>query len=129
MKITKETFEKLKKLDFALLDDRGWELPNPVPLEFETGLKRPLTLQEQIQRVMRVELSKQAQNQGRETFEESQDFAVEDPFESEMLSGYEIMDADIIMEQNDAHSAVRNQPVQPTAENENVTDDIPDDSP
>lgn len=95
MKTTKETYDKLKTLKEALLDDRGRELPNPVPLSFDAGLRRPLTLQEQIQRVLKVELSRQAQVQGYETFEESMDFDVEDPFESEALSRYEVAEDEI----------------------------------
>lgn len=83
MKITPELLEELKTLKESMLDDNGWEMPNPVPHNLDIGLDRPPTLQEQIQRVLRTELSRQAEMQGRETFDESVDFEVTDDFDAD----------------------------------------------
>lgn len=91
MKITPELYEQLKSIRRAYLDDDGKELLNPVPLHVHLGLKRPPTLREQIQRVLRSELSAQAASQGMETFAESQDFDVADEFDSPLpITPYEM---------------------------------------
>lgn len=82
------TVDMLKELTTSLIGlEDGREYPNPKKLVL-TGISRPPTLKEQIQRVLRTELSRQADEQGFETFEESQDFDIEE--ESEPLSGYEL---------------------------------------
>lgn len=66
------------------------EYPDPTPVEMPLGFKRPPTLQEEIQRIIRVQMSQQARAEGFETFEEADDFAVdEDP---DPLSAYEVME-------------------------------------
>lgn len=60
------------------LDDNGHEVPDPRPLQVPAGFKRPPTLAEQVQRLVRGALSRQAAEQGFETFEESEDFDVGD---------------------------------------------------
>lgn len=64
------------------------EYPDPTPVEMPLGFKRPPTLQEEIQRIVRIQLSQQAQAEGFETFEEANDFEMdEDP---DPLSPYEV---------------------------------------
>jgi hypothetical protein len=75
----------------AKYDKQGREIPDPNPIELPGGFNRPPTLQEQIKRFIRAELSRQAADDGDETFEEADDFDVdEDP---DPLSGYEIPEA------------------------------------
>lgn len=59
-------------------NDRGEELPDDTPIELPVKFKRPPSLQEQIQQMVRRELSEVAQSQGFESFEESDDFEVDD---------------------------------------------------
>lgn len=61
-----------------VLDENGHELPDPVPLVMPAGFKRPETLAEQVQRLVRGSLSRQAQEAGFESFEESEDFELPD---------------------------------------------------
>lgn len=69
--------EKLKR--FMFLDEKGREIPNPNPLEIPAGFKRPDTLAEQVRRLVKSSLlAEQAQDQGFETFEESEDFEIDD---------------------------------------------------
>lgn len=64
------------------------EYPDPTPVEVPLGFKRPPTLQEEIQRIIRAQLSEHAQSRGFETFEEADDFNIdEDP---DPLSPYEV---------------------------------------
>lgn len=72
------------------LNSDGWEIPDPKPVEVPAGFKRPETLAEQVQRLVRTGLSQAAARQGAETFEEAEDFDVEDddfdpstPYEAE----------------------------------------------
>lgn len=69
-------------------DDRGRELPDDTPVEVPLNWKRPPSLREMIQQHIRTEMSLTAQGEGMETFEEADDFEVdEDP---DPLSQYEL---------------------------------------
>lgn len=74
---------------FTQYDDQGREIPDPRPMSLPSGWDRPLSLSEQIKRMVRVELSRQAVDDGQESFEEADDFDVEDE-EAEFLSPYEV---------------------------------------
>lgn len=50
-------------------------------LEIPVGFHRPPSLQEQVRRLVRYEMSQEAANQGQETFEEADDFDVGDDFD------------------------------------------------
>lgn len=82
--ITEELKKNLEDLATAMLDENGSEWLNPVPHTLHTGVNRPLTLQEQIQRVMKVQLSEQMAAQGQESFDEANDFDVDDPFDQQL---------------------------------------------
>lgn len=89
IRITKELHDQLKLLGHALLDKNGHEQLDPDPV-FVDVTPRPPSLKEQIQRLMRAELSAQAAAQQHETFEEADDFDVdEDP---DPVSAYEMKD-------------------------------------
>lgn len=73
----------------ATFDSQGRQVPDPRPVEVPAGLGRPLSLHDEIKRFVRMELSRAAQAQALETFEENDDFDVED--EEELpLSDYEV---------------------------------------
>lgn len=75
----------------AEYNERGQEIPDPRPVSVPAGFQRPLSLQEEIKRFVRSELSRQAEDAGQESFEEADDFEVdEDP---DPLSPYELQDA------------------------------------
>lgn len=60
------------------LNETGQEILDPNPIEVAAGFRRPETLQESIERIMRVsEVVAQARS-GYETFEEADDFDVPD---------------------------------------------------
>lgn len=67
----------------------GKEVPDSTPVEVPLRLKRPLTMQEEMQRFIRVEASRAAEAAGYETFEESLDFDVDD---DEPLTAHEVLD-------------------------------------
>lgn len=62
----------------AKLDEHGREIGDPKPVAIPVGFKRPETLAEQVQRLVRTSISRQAEAEGKETFEESEDFDVGD---------------------------------------------------
>lgn len=69
-------------------DERGRELPDPTPIDVPLNWKRPPSMQDLIKQHIRVEMSRQAADTGMETFEEADDFEVdEDP---DPLSQYEL---------------------------------------
>lgn len=59
-------------------DEYGREIPDPRPVEIPDNYKRPPTLREQIQQAIRQEFSRVAAQHGAETFEEADDFDIED---------------------------------------------------
>lgn len=60
---------------------------DPVPVETETGLKKPESIDQKIKRLIRTEISQKVHEQGGESFKDANDFDVdEDP---EPISGYE----------------------------------------
>lgn len=66
---------------------------DPKPFEYPYPQKRPLTLQEQIARVLKTENLKAMQDQEIETYEEANDFEVEDSFhQEEPGSRYELLE-------------------------------------
>lgn len=84
------------------LDEEGREIPDPTPIELPLGMKRPETLAEQVQRLVRNQVSQYAALHGHETFEEAEDFDIEDdldpstPYELEFdpVLGKELTPAD-----------------------------------
>lgn len=63
------------------LNARGHEVGDPDPVEIPAGFRRPETLAEQVKRLIRTSLSEHAAASGMETFEEAEDFDVEDDFD------------------------------------------------
>lgn len=79
--------EELRYLRNAMLL-QGKEIFNPEPMYDNLRPERD-TIQEQIQRIVKMELSRNAMNQGYESFDEANDFDVPDE-DPEPLSGYEV---------------------------------------
>jgi len=64
------------------LDDRRREIPDPKPLAPPLGYKREPSLAERIREMVRGErLAAEARASGKETFEEADDFAIDDEFD------------------------------------------------
>lgn len=78
--ITLETIVKL--------DEKGHEIPDPNPVAMPAGFKHPESLQNQIQRLVRGQISEAADAAGFETFEDAEDFDVDD--EIDVDSPYEM---------------------------------------
>ena len=71
--------EEVETIDmFATLNADGHEVPDPTPKALPVGFKRPETLAEQVQRLVRTSVSEHAAAHGMETFEEAEDFDTED---------------------------------------------------
>jgi hypothetical protein len=67
------------------------EKPDPIPIHIPGKTDAPLTLREEMRRFVREELSKSAEEVGAETFEESNDFEIEDD-QVDLLSAYTVYD-------------------------------------
>lgn len=70
-------------------NELGQECPDDTPVEVPLGMKRPPTLQEQIQMMVRTQLSRAAERNGHETFEESNDFDVDDDDFTDQMTEHE----------------------------------------
>lgn len=128
--ITPELAEDLTKLDTAYLNPDGSEVNNPKPIVLHTFLDRPLSLQEQIERVMAGNLSRQAMEQGFETLDESQDFDVDDEFNSgNDESMYQIVDEEVpLMQQEPDGTADPSGPTFAPGEEQSPQNPVPGDS-
>lgn len=68
----------------------GHEIMDNTPIAVPTRFRRSLTLQEQIQLMIKRDMSRLAQQNGYETYEEADDFDVDD--DPEMKSPYQLDD-------------------------------------
>lgn len=91
----------------AKYDEFGREIPDQTPVELPLHFKRPKPLAQLVQDLVRTELSKQASAQGQESFDEANDFYVED--EDFPVSPHEMLDDEdfAIAEQNLLDRAAR----------------------
>lgn len=88
------------------LDDQGREVLDDTPVAIPVRMKRAETLLEQVQSVVRGELSRQAMAEGLETFDEANDFDVGDDYDPR--SEYEVDEyADEVFERDQAAQATR----------------------
>lgn len=71
-------FEEEVPTRHGQLDERGWEIPDPNPVEMPIGFERPESVEEMIQRMVRGGVSALAREAGYETFEEADNFEIED---------------------------------------------------
>lgn len=74
----KKSVSKAMSSGRARFDERGLEIPDSTPMEIPVGYRRPETLQDQIRRMVRVDLSAAAEQAGAESFDEANDFDIED---------------------------------------------------
>lgn len=78
----------------AALNSKGQEIPDQRNL-FIPGLREPESIQEQIKRILRLEIAKQAKLAEFEDMDEAEDFDVDDDFDSKLPdSRYELLDDD-----------------------------------
>lgn len=72
----------------AKFDERGFEIPDQTRVEVPLGYTAPLTMEQRLRKYVREELSRQADDGGMETFEEADDFEVDD--DGEIATPYEL---------------------------------------
>lgn len=70
--------EKVQQFFGRRINEKGQEVPDPTPVELPIGYKHPKTLDERIMAMVRNELSSLAEKQGFESWEEANDFDMED---------------------------------------------------
>lgn len=75
----------------AQFDEYGRQIPDSTPVDVPLQFKRPLTIEERIQNGIRTYMSSMAVQEGKESFEEANDFDVDDD-EGDFLSQYEMTD-------------------------------------
>lgn len=109
MKISKELYDELSKLTEARLSPRGREVCNPMPVEMPVKMRKPEGLHEQIKRILRIELSRQVSDQGAESFEEANDFNVDDGFETEPYSPYVALEEEYLGEGSADNALIKNE--------------------
>lgn len=87
-------FKKLTFIKSATLNERGQEVNDPTRLFLRSD--GPPSISEQIKRMVRHELSGLADGKGFETFEESNDFDVDDDFDAdEKITQYQELEEEM----------------------------------
>lgn len=119
MKISRETFDELQALDKAMLNDKGQEMFNPMPKEIPSGLKEPDTLEKRIIRILKNQVSQQAERQQYESLEEADDFDLDDEMVVE-LSGYELLESEIPIAKAEKEPEGNNPPEQAPEDTQNL---------
>lgn len=61
-----------------MLDENGFEVPDPKPVAVPVGWKKPPSLNDRIAQMVRQELSARAEEVGMESFEDADDFDIPD---------------------------------------------------
>lgn len=77
-----------KRADF---DQNGHEILDPTPVAIPLGYERPESLEQKMMRFIRHQLSSAAQGQGMESFDEANDFDIDDD-DVMPLTHYELAD-------------------------------------
>lgn len=72
-------------------DDQGREIPDPRPMALFAGKVQPESLQSMMQRMIRETFSRLAVQEGEESFEEANDFDLEEDDFDDQLTKYEEM--------------------------------------
>lgn len=70
-----------QELPPVALTATGSEIPDPTPLEIPAGFKIPETAEQRFQRMVRHSMSEWAKSHEAETFDEADDFEVEDEYD------------------------------------------------
>ena len=65
------------------INEKGQEVLDPTPMVLHTGVRLEESMDQRIQRLIALQVSKNAEQLGLETYEESIDFEVDDPFDIE----------------------------------------------
>ncbi|AZL82928.1 hypothetical protein [Apis mellifera associated microvirus 50] len=107
--VVKEFFGK-SRLDERYPGGSPLEVCNPQPVEVPLRFQRPPTMEERIRQFIRSEaMRREAEAQGAETFEEADDFEVDDPDFDVPSSEFEVME----LEPQDRDAAPPAEPTSP----------------
>lgn len=87
----------------------GLEIPDPTPVAIPAGFKKPDSLQDLVRRFVAVQMSAAAVDQGMESFEEANDFDVDEPDFEDRPTKYEEMADEVPIERRPR--SVSKQPV------------------
>lgn len=74
------------------LNARGQEIPDPTPIEIPSGLRRPPSIHDEMKRFIRMELSRQQSEAGLESFEEADDFDLDESEIDDIPTPYMVAD-------------------------------------
>lgn len=77
-------------------DELGREIPDPRPLAVAPGTCQPESIQSMLERLVRNHLSRQAVDEGNESFDEANDFEVDDEDFDDPLTKYEEMGLEVV---------------------------------
>lgn len=81
----------------AKFNDKGHEILDPTPIALPVGMSKPESLESKMRRFIRTEFSRQAQDQGMESFDEANDFDMDD-------------EADLPLTRYEAHELIDEEP-------------------
>lgn len=102
----------------SFLTPDGREINNPTPLVCHTGLNKPLTLDERVEKMLSIKLSQHNKRLGGESIEEATDFEVDDDFETEPVSDCEFTE----MQEEFFNQKPEGEPVDPPDNNGSIVE-------
>lgn len=121
IKITQEEIDEINATGNSILRD-GREILDPTPL-FVEGMNRPLSINERLERMVAIKVSRIAQAQGHETIEEAFDFDVDETENNTVFQEMaEIVPEDILPPSLNNQIPDANEPKDLPAENKDVKD-------
>jgi len=85
-------------------DKQGREIVDPTPAAFSADVERPESLESMMRRMIRQHLSAYAVEEGDESFEEANDFEVEDEDWDDVETKYEVMGREPVDTETDLSS-------------------------
>jgi hypothetical protein len=96
IKVSTTTAAEICEIESALLDENGYEVPDPRPLFVHGKLTKPLSMQEQLERLMAGKLAQAAMEAEMETPEEAADLDIpDDTGYEDPNTVYQVMDEDV----------------------------------
>lgn len=91
----------------SYFDSQGRERPNPQPVEIPLHMRREVSIDEKMKQIIRTQMSIEAARNQQETFEEANDFDIDDDDE-DILTPYEVMDMRLERIDPDATTPLQN---------------------
>lgn len=115
-----DRIEKLVKSEYVRGEHGVREIPNPVPRFVDVSPIKRLTIAERVRRIIRHDLSRVMVDQGHESFDDANDFDVEDDISDAPLSQAQVMTEEFLRRSEERAEKGAEAPVEDVIEAQEV---------